>query len=237
MNSKTTSQLKAEARGVLAGRWVFVTGIFLLQLVCNLILNQLVEFAFPLRLFSTISVPRILCTLLISLVALIISTGAAYIYLNLCRGISCRTLDLFYAFSHQPEHVAVWFFVIYLILNVLAIPPALLLCMCVYTKNPLWIVAAVIAALICAFLAISKLLQYAMFPYLYVDAPWKPARELLQESRSLMAGHRARYFYLQISYLGLLLLGMLTFGFGLIWIIPYISTTNAEFYLDLTGQN
>ena len=45
-----------------------------------------------------------------------------------------------------------------------------------------------------------------------------------------------RYFLLELSFIGWSLLGLLTLGIGLLWILPYITQTNTQFYLDLTQQ-
>ena len=91
----------------------------------------------------------------------------------------------------------------------------------------------VAALLICTAGFFSVLLRYIMVPFLYVDAPWKTTRELMRESKELMEGNKGRYLYLQLSYIGLALLSLLTLGIGFIWVSPYISMTNVQFYLDL----
>ena len=52
-------------------------------------------------------------------------------------------------------------------------------------------------------------------------------------SRRIMKGHRARLFYIQVSFLPLALLCMFTMGIGLLWLYPYMNSTLTHFYLDL----
>ena len=52
----------------------------------------------------------------------------------------------------------------------------------------------------------------------------------------MMHGNKGRFFYLQISFFGLALLCILTLGIGMLWLYPYMMTTEAFFYLDLTGE-
>jgi uncharacterized membrane protein len=45
-----------------------------------------------------------------------------------------------------------------------------------------------------------------------------------------MQGNMLRFLKLQLSFLGYALLCLLTFGIGLLWLIPYIHVSNAGFY-------
>ena len=51
-----------------------------------------------------------------------------------------------------------------------------------------------------------------------------------------MKGNKWRYFLLALSFLGWILLGILTLGIGFFWITPYIETTIAAFYNDIKAQ-
>jgi uncharacterized membrane protein len=51
-----------------------------------------------------------------------------------------------------------------------------------------------------------------------------------------MRGNRFRVFVLQLSFLGWLLLGACACGFGTLFVLPYIHQTNAQLYLELSGQ-
>lgn len=62
------------------------------------------------------------------------------------------------------------------------------------------------------------------------------ATEAITESRKLMDGHKAEYFILQLSFLGWLILGTITCGIGNLWVLPYIYTTNANYYRQLAGN-
>ena len=72
-------------------------------------------------------------------------------------------------------------------------------------------------------------LFYAPAFFLLHDFPQYSARELLAMSRRLMTGHKGRLFYIYLSYLPLLLLGVLSCGVAFLWIFPYMNATLAEF--------
>lgn len=78
--------------------------------------------------------------------------------------------------------------------------------------------------------------RYAMAPYLMAQHPEMGIREAVNESKRLMAGHKWRFFCLQLSFIGWAILSALSFGIGYLWLIPYMQSAFAAFYLDRTGQ-
>ena len=48
-----------------------------------------------------------------------------------------------------------------------------------------------------------------------------------------MRGNKGRYFYMGLSFLGILLLTYGTLGIGMLWTIPYMMCTTVYFYLDI----
>jgi len=100
----------------------------------------------------------------------------------------------------------------------------------------LWLLLLVIPGCI-------KVLSYSQTMYVYKDIQARgdgdkyTFTDYITKSRQLMDGNKWRYFVLQLSYIGWFLLGSITFGIAYIWVIPYISMTNANFYKDLVEQN
>ena len=74
---------------------------------------------------------------------------------------------------------------------------------------------------------------YHMVPFLMRDYPELGAREALKLSREMMKGYKWDLFVLQFTFLGWIILSILTCGIGLLWLIPYMTTTEAHFYQDL----
>ena len=52
----------------------------------------------------------------------------------------------------------------------------------------------------------------------------------------LMRGHKWQFFVLCLSFIGWILLCILTFGIGFLWLGPYFQTTMAAFYEDLLAE-
>ena len=51
-----------------------------------------------------------------------------------------------------------------------------------------------------------------------------------------MNGHKWELFIMGLSFLGWLILSVLTFGIGLLWLLPYIQVTLRIYYLSITGR-
>ena len=77
---------------------------------------------------------------------------------------------------------------------------------------------------------------YAMVPYLLRDYPELGVREALRTSKEMMKGHKWDLFVLDLSFIGWMLLGIMTAGIGLLWVTPYMDTTHAAFYEDLKNE-
>ena len=82
-----------------------------------------------------------------------------------------------------------------------------------------------------------KMCAYSQAFYILAENPEITARDALKRSEELMKGHKMEWFILQLSFIGWLWLSMLTFGILLIWVVPYMNATNANFYNKLTNTN
>jgi uncharacterized membrane protein len=69
-----------------------------------------------------------------------------------------------------------------------------------------------------------------MTSYILKDYPELKNNEAIELSMAMMKGHKFDYFYLTLTFIGWILLSILTLGIGLLWLSPYISTTSACFY-------
>ena len=79
-------------------------------------------------------------------------------------------------------------------------------------------------------------LSFSMAYYIINDHPDMSAMEALRESHRLMKGHRMEYFCLQLSFIGWMLVGVLTLGIGTLWVSTYMNTANAVFYDELIAH-
>ena len=72
--------------------------------------------------------------------------------------------------------------------------------------------------------------SYAMANFVLAENPGMTASEALKESKRIMKGHRWELFCMQLSFIGWILLSVLTLGIAYIWVLPYYNAAHAAFY-------
>lgn len=94
----------------------------------------------------------------------------------------------------------------------------------------LWMVLLIVPGII-------KSLAYSQAYFIYRDSvdQGRPITYLdaITQSRRLMDGHKLEYFVLSLSFIGWLLLVLITAGIAMIFVQPYLSLTMANFYHHL----
>ena len=83
---------------------------------------------------------------------------------------------------------------------------------------------------------IVKTFSYSMTFYILRDNPGISGTEAIDRSRKMMNGHKWELFCLYFSFIGWILLSMLSFGIGVLFLMPYMETARAEFYQNLKMQ-
>lgn len=82
---------------------------------------------------------------------------------------------------------------------------------------------------------IIKALSYSQAMYIAAENPEIGALEAINRSKAMMEGHKMELFKLMLSFIGWIILGMFTLGILYIWLMPYMNTTMALFYKNLTA--
>ena len=110
--------------------------------------------------------------------------------------------------------------------------------------NTRFLVAGLLIMILSSLLAVVTLgigaiilsYAYGMVPYLLHDYPELSAREAMKISREMMRGQKWNLFVLDLTFIGWILLSILTAGIGMIFVEPYMSTTRAAYYEDLKSE-
>jgi uncharacterized membrane protein len=93
----------------------------------------------------------------------------------------------------------------------------------------LWMLLLIIPGFIAA-------ISYGLAFYLMSDNPNIGVMEAINKSKKMMYGYKWKYFCLGLRFFGWILLGILTLGIGLLWIIPYLNVSFAKFYEDVKAN-
>ena len=83
---------------------------------------------------------------------------------------------------------------------------------------------------------IIKAYSYAMTPYILVDRPELSVRDAIRLSGRMMSGRKLDLFCLHLSFIGWMLLCILTLGIGILFLSPYMMTAQAAFYQDIRSD-
>ncbi len=109
-----------------------------------------------------------------------------------------------------------------------------------FSKTSLWVICFGITIFVGAFTFLWTLLliipgiiaaiSYSMSYYILLDNENMTALEAIRKSKEMMNGHKMDFFMLNLSFLGWIILGIFTFGILYLWLAPYMSTAQANFY-------
>lgn len=84
---------------------------------------------------------------------------------------------------------------------------------------------------------IIKSYSYAMTPFILEDDDEEVSgNEAIEKSMRMMDGHKWELFCLDFSFIGWILLAILTLGIGCLWLYPYVNTARAAFYEELKAN-
>ena len=80
---------------------------------------------------------------------------------------------------------------------------------------------------------IIKSYSYSMSLYILSEDKSKSALQCIRESKEITNGHKMDLFVLRLSFLGWIILGVITCGIANIYVTPYMCTTYANAYKSL----
>lgn len=232
---KSSSELKDLAKKLLSGHYGLLIGAVLLYGGVSIVISLILDSTFTKN--NTFSVILYLvCSLIVGLLSTIFAVGYQKMVLDISRGQEPGLGTLLFGFSNQPDRIILLTILVGLITAVCVLPGSLLIGIGVILDFlPLTLIGflALIAGLVAA---IILYFSYSMVFYLYLDAPEKGVIQIMRESRVMMKGNKGRLFYLEISFIGLVLLSILTCFIGYLWLMPYMEMASVLFYRNLIGE-
>lgn len=235
---KTSAELKQDARDMLRGRWKDAVLMNLLPTLIVMVVMSIAIIAIIVAIRALGNTPGTGTipswdsagdgnrggsgnggSTVIGIFSTFITTGISFAFLNALRDPNFTFQPLKDAFQVFSRKYFLPVLLIYIISSIFTF---------------LWALLFIIPGII-------KSYAYSQAYLIYKDHTDGPnseqisALDCITESKLLMYGHKMRYFLLQLSFLGWILLGVLTLGIGFLWISPYMTATNAAFYNDLVG--
>ena len=83
---------------------------------------------------------------------------------------------------------------------------------------------------------IVKSYSYALTPFILKDEPELRYNAAIEKSMRMMNGYKMKLFLLDLSFIGWMILSILTLGIGLLFLQTYMNTARAAFYEDLKAE-
>lgn len=233
----SSASLKRMARGQLLGKYSSVIFIFLFHMITVYFSESLVA-----SVLNPTNVIKLFFYLVASYLVYILSgffeAGEAYIYLKTASNLPVTFSDLFYCFRNESNRTA------YIQIRLAAIElgsmlPALLYSFFSEKDTGLFSIDPVYLLLLLLGIAVSVWaeLLFSQSFYIMLDFEDYTAQQAMSTSIRLMKGNMGRLFYMMLSFLPLLFLGVCSLGLGLLWVLPYREAAYANFYLDLIKKS
>lgn len=231
------SELKAKARGCLAGRYgTIIFAYMLARLVTNL--PSLIISSMTINNATIHDLIDISVGLIVAFIMTIFIVGQNYICLKYARSKEHVMIgEMWYGFMGLADQIIVAYFMMIIRMLIPSIP--FIACMYFLSKdlaNVFWMAASIITCIVMLTGILIIYLDYTLVFFYIIDHPDENPAELLKKSKALMKGNRLKYLGLQASFLGMYCLAFLSFGVGMFWVYPYVKMTVTEFYLSLIGE-
>ncbi|MBU3201855.1 DUF975 family protein [Clostridium estertheticum] len=202
---------KAQAKRQLSGNWGIAIGFTLIYAFIPIILVALINLIFHINIQSVSYVVTILVS------PLVLSSVIFYSRLSKKKTVSVGTI--FSGFKYLIASS-----VIYLVLNGLMIINGLV---AIYFPGDRIFILMFIAIVTC-FIT----LYYRMSYYIIAVEDNISVTKALAKSKKNMYGHKMELFLLELSYIGWVFVSLVTLGIALLWIVPYMELTLANFFLN-----
>ena len=223
------SEIKKLSKENLKGNWlkfVLVTlVVFILTGIPEIIFNE-----------SNISIANNVLTFIISVLTGVFSIN---LYLNLVRNgkfdINNITKDFKVYLRYAGFSLILGIVVVVITIILISIFIGSIFSITFFEYEISYVIFSLI--LVAVLLSLMMLIINIFFlPVEYLIVDGFTLSESLSKSFSLMKGNKWRFFKFQLSFLGWMILGILTLGIGLLWVIPYYSTSLANFYLIIRNE-
>lgn len=238
---RTSAELKKMAKRQLVGNYGNAAGGMLIMYVVEMVM--MVPLFIILMAVSVLLAENQLWMIAIGIVIMVIvcmvvGTILMVGYTRLCYGIVAgdggEMGDLLFAVHNRLSR----FVGILLLLSVLVIGINVVTFLIVFQAGRLGhpIAGAAAGFILGTVLTILAACRFTMALFTLIENPQMTVREAMESGKELMEGNFWRMLKLELSFIGIFMLGYVTAGIGYIWIMPYVICTNILFYMTLKEE-
>lgn len=175
--------------------------------------------------------------LMVALMATVLA-GLQYMCIMSARGMEVKAGDVFYAIKRNPDKIIILSLIQALLSFVFAIPVNVLAYMSDNLNNSLILDAVYTIFMLLSVIgdiAVAIMMSQSVFEY--IDNPDGSVMSYVENSMSIIKNNVGRYIKLWIGFIPLKIIAVFTMGLMNLWLLPYMWTTYALFYMDIKGEN
>ena len=234
--NREINELKTIARENLRGN---LFGFIQAFVICNLIVT-LVEMPFSFIVDKDTLSPQnmiyIAAIILITIASVVLTVGQYCLHLRVARKEKVYFKELYYPLMHDANRLIVTETILFLLELLAALPAFAALAIVYYFDDYTMLLFALILSIIGCILTLLVSVTFKMVYFVLIDAEELSVKNAFKQTLALIKGHKTRFLYLQLSFIGSYLLVLLTLGIAMLWVQPYIMHTTTLFYLDIKGE-
>lgn len=233
---REVKELKRIARGNLQGNFLELIRAFVF---CNLIVS-LIEMPFSWMTnevqFSTQNMIYYGALILITIASVMLTVGQYCLHLRIARTGKLHLGELFYPLMHDANRLIIAEVFLSMI-RVIGLAPVIgaFAIIQFYEEMNMYLIALGLAILGCILITFIEV-TFGMIYFALIDGEELSVWKAIKEALKLIKGHKGRFLYMQLSFIGMYLLALLTLGLGILWVQPYVMQTTTIFYLDIKGE-
>lgn len=207
---------RKQAREQLEGNRIKTILFTLLYGIIQAILYAIIHFMFKVNIDNTLDIVLVLISPL--------TLSSAIFYVKFSKNEKVRVIDIFSGFNSLLAAL-----IIYVVFKIPNIIQRLISFVAPNIENNGNVLISIVVGVISVYLALT----YTMSYYVIADEANVGVKEALIKSKKIMYGHKLEFFLLQLSFIGWGFVALLTVGIGLLWIVPYMELTFANFFLNI----
>lgn len=234
MNFSLPSQLKSDARERLFGHYGrLIYSLITMELIIYL-LDYIAQSVTYKMAFGNIF--YFIFVFLISIFIGVLYAGNAYLYLNFTTGAPTKATDIFHSFKYHTDKAIILQFIFTICQLICFAPSTLLIRYYLAGNDSVFLMFGFFCLLIGIVIDIIVYLHLTLAFYMIHDFPDYGVKKLIKMCLYFMKGNKGKLLRLELSFIPIYLLGILSFGIGLLWAMPYVFTTRTLFYLELVDR-
>ena len=250
---RTISDLKDHAKELLTGRFggavlanaipplLTYTFTFLFTMISTFVVTFQIMMNNPDALENAaatgsnigLSVATYVFTQILAIFIGVFGTGIALYYLKIASGRPASVSDIFYGFKHTFKKSVTISAVGVLINAICLLPYNYFYFLYSAEGSTKLLLYAFISLCIGMVIYIPIALGISQSYFLLLDFPKYNAKEVILLSVRIMKGRKRKLFLIELGFVPLMLLSLLTFGLGDLWLTPYTNMTMALYFLDI----